>query len=143
VDRYRIPVIIHAPRIIPPRRCDALCSQIDLAPTLLGLMNFSYNSRFFGVDVLASPPNRALVGTDQAFGLYKEGILTTIRPVKKVTAFRVLPDQTQKIIEPRGDLLLEAISYFQSAAYLIGSGALSPCDTRIPTTTPAATAPAP
>ena len=40
-----IPLIIYNPGLVGHRRIDALCSQIDVAPTLLGLMNWSYKSR--------------------------------------------------------------------------------------------------
>ena len=51
-NRYHIPCIIWAPGFIQPQRIDAPVSQIDYAPTLLGLLNASYTSRFYGVDRL-------------------------------------------------------------------------------------------
>ena len=47
-----IPVFVYAPKHVTPRRIDRLMSQIDVAPTLLGLLNFGYYSKFFGRDVL-------------------------------------------------------------------------------------------
>jgi phosphoglycerol transferase MdoB-like AlkP superfamily enzyme len=47
VNRYHIPCFIYAPNLIKPRIEQKLTSQIDLAPTILGLLNFSYASRFF------------------------------------------------------------------------------------------------
>ena len=51
-ENYHIPLIFHAPAHIQPGRVDTLASQIDVAPTLLGLLDFSYRSRFFGHDIL-------------------------------------------------------------------------------------------
>ena len=46
---------------------------MDLAPTLLGLLNWTYLSRFFGRDVRQIDPKdgRALVGTYQKLGFLK------------------------------------------------------------------------
>ena len=38
--------------LVEPARVDALASQIDVAPTLLGLLDLRYVSEFFGRDVL-------------------------------------------------------------------------------------------
>ena len=52
---YAIPFLVYSPRHVPPRRVETLASQIDVAPTVLGLLNLSYDSVFFGKDVLADP----------------------------------------------------------------------------------------
>jgi phosphoglycerol transferase MdoB-like AlkP superfamily enzyme len=51
---YRIPFIVHAPRHFAPRIVDAVVSQLDVAPTVLGLLKLSHESGFFGRDVLAA-----------------------------------------------------------------------------------------
>lgn len=43
--------MIYAPGLIPAGVNDRLVSQIDLAPTLLGLLGVSYTSRFLGQDI--------------------------------------------------------------------------------------------
>ena len=45
VNRYHIPCIIYAPQLIKPAIEKRLVSQIDLAPTILGLMNLNYTSQ--------------------------------------------------------------------------------------------------
>ncbi len=49
---YEIPFMVYSPRHITPRRFDGLTSQLDVAPTVLGLLNISYDSLFFGKDTL-------------------------------------------------------------------------------------------
>ena len=53
VEKYHIPLFIYSPGHIPSGEIDRLSSQIDLAPTLLSLLNFSYDSFFFGTDILS------------------------------------------------------------------------------------------
>lgn len=84
--RYHIPLILYAPEHIAPQRIDTLASQIDLAPTLLGLLNFRYASRFFGADLTRLPPERgrALIGNYQYLGLLQEDHLTYLKPRAEV-----------------------------------------------------------
>jgi phosphoglycerol transferase MdoB-like AlkP superfamily enzyme len=49
---YEIPFMVYSPKHIAPRRFDGLTSQLDVAPTVLGLLNISYDSVFFGKDTL-------------------------------------------------------------------------------------------
>jgi phosphoglycerol transferase MdoB-like AlkP superfamily enzyme len=56
VSTYEIPMVIHAPAYIRPQRIDTLASQIDVAPTILGLLHLSYESRLPGRDILRMKP---------------------------------------------------------------------------------------
>lgn len=108
-------------------------SQIDIMPTLFGLLNFNYQSKFFGQDVLKSDYKpRALIATYQNLGLIKDDVLTIISPKQQVKQFQltVLPNPKvesdfqlfydQKPIEnERKDLINETISYYQTASELL------------------------
>lgn len=48
LEGHHIPFIIYAPKLVKARRIDMPVSQIDVLPTLLGLLNFDYDSRFYG-----------------------------------------------------------------------------------------------
>lgn len=56
VPTYEIPMVIHAPAYIEPQRIDTLASQVDVAPTILGLLRLSYESRLPGRDILRMRP---------------------------------------------------------------------------------------
>ena len=61
LDSYAIPFLVYAPAHFRPRTIATLTSQIDVAPTVLGLLRISHESAFFGRDVLASTPSRHAV----------------------------------------------------------------------------------
>jgi phosphoglycerol transferase MdoB-like AlkP superfamily enzyme len=63
--RYRIPAVGVRAGHVAPGTFDGLMGQIDIAPTLLGLLGMDYDSRFYGVDVFERAPDRAFVGTYQ------------------------------------------------------------------------------
>ena len=120
VQNYHIPLIIYAPGgQIERGRVNTLMSQIDYAPTLLGLLNWSYASRFYGWDVLkAGGDRRALIGNYQKLGFYESGLLTVLRPLRGVSQYAYDYDtHSLSEISENTHLIREAISYYQTAAY--------------------------
>ncbi len=89
LDKYHIPLLFYAPGRIPARSLDIVCSQIDVAPTIFGLLGWSYESQFFGYDLLNLPADwgRAPLGTFQTLGLLvaETGNLTLLDPVRKLS----------------------------------------------------------
>ena len=124
VARYHIPLIVYAPAHFAPRKIDRLASQIDVGPTLLGMLNFDYATRFLGHDVLHTPPeeDRAFISNYQSLGYLKRGILTVLRPKQQVAAFRVDAERNSTPIPVDESLLQEAVAYYQGAAELYKSG---------------------
>lgn len=124
--RYRIPLLVYAPRHVTPGRVDHLMSQIDVAPTLLGLLNFSYDSRFFGRDVLASQQanaGRALLGNYQKLGYLKDGELAVLAPHRLTEAYRLGDDGAQELVQTTDRHLVEdAIAYYEGASLLYQRG---------------------
>lgn len=124
VDRYLIPVFFYAPKHIAPQRVDRLMSQIDIPPTLLGLLGIEYEGKFFGRDMLHAPPagDRAFVANYQTLGYLKHGRMVVLRPRVAPEVFRLnergLPEQP--VADP--DLAREAVALYQTAAYLFRSG---------------------
>ncbi len=119
VENYAIPLFIYAPSIIKPRIINTLSSQIDYAPTLLALMNWSYDSVFYGKNILAMKEDegRALLGTYQSLGLYRNQHLTVLKPVKQAEAYTYnektgAQTRTAMIMDDE----MDAISLYQTAA---------------------------
>ena len=119
VQNYHIPLIIYAPGgQIAPGRVPQLMSQVDFAPTLLGLLNWSYASRFFGWDVRkALGEHRALMGNYQSVGLYEAGMLSVVMPVRRSVEYNY--DEKTFILRERPALYTDkTIAYYQTASYL-------------------------
>jgi phosphoglycerol transferase MdoB-like AlkP superfamily enzyme len=124
--RYRIPLWIYAPAQIPPGRVDRRLSQIDIPPTVLGLLGMSYTSRFYGQDLFALEPGRerAFIGNYQKLGYLKGDRLVQLGP--KRTAEEVRPaftnDEEQPPIALEPQLVDEAVRYYQTASYRFTHG---------------------
>ncbi|GAB1595013.1 LTA synthase family protein [Lysobacter sp. PAGU 2638] len=127
VFRYHIPMWIYAPGRIAPGRFDGLTSQIDIAPTLLGLLGFDYQSRFVGVDVFQQAPDRALIGTYELLGLLKRDRLVQLSPHRRAVTLAPAmdDDRLQPVVADNPDTTFEAISYYQTAAHDFEHGAMA------------------
>lgn len=121
VDGYHIPMIIWSPGHIAPQQVTRLTSQMDVAPTLLGLLNFNYTSQFLGQDVFATPtgPERAFLATYQGLGYLQQGHLSVLNP-KKSPVTSVVEEQAPAIDETQQQQ--DAIAWYEVASQLFTTG---------------------
>jgi phosphoglycerol transferase MdoB-like AlkP superfamily enzyme len=120
--RYKIPLIIYGPHIIEPAVISKLSSQIDLIPTIFSIMNWSYDSQFYGEDILDENfSERAFIGTYQKLGFIRNDVLVVLEPDKIIHEYTIvhqgLYDVEYKEIDPIGRDRLDAITYYQSASF--------------------------
>ncbi|URX63883.1 LTA synthase family protein [Luteibacter anthropi] len=126
IDRYHIPLYIYSPKHVQPGVIDRVISQIDVPPTVLGMLGFSYDSHFYGYDLFRLEPGRerAFVSTYQELGYLHDGRLTSLvprMPVKEMVPQFTTGDATPvEHPDPRDGK--DAITYYQTAAYLFTHG---------------------
>jgi len=118
---YEIPLMIYAPKHLQPRRVDTMMTQIDVAPTVLGLLGLPYEAPFFGQDVLHAPESSriALFSHDHDVAIYRAGRLAVMGMDGKVRDY--LYDRAHESFTPvASDPELDAlgIAYFQTASEL-------------------------
>ncbi|MDR2844101.1 MAG: LTA synthase family protein [Candidatus Symbiothrix sp.] len=90
LDKYHIPAMIYAPGYIQPQQENTLVSQIDILPTVFGLLHFSYDSYFYGQDIFSENyRSRALSATYQNLGYWEGDVFTVLSPVRRVEQYRV------------------------------------------------------
>ncbi len=121
--RYRIPLIVYAPKLIAPQRVSRLASQIDTMPTLFSLMGWKYRSKFYGSDILAQDYKpRAFIGNYQRLGLVRDGKLSILEPDKSIHGYTIeqnsLRDTKYRDANVSGEEELDTVTYYQSASYL-------------------------
>ncbi len=122
VNRYHIPAIVYAPKMIQPKRIDTLASQIDLVPTLLAMLGLQADDHYVGRDILSMKPEdgRALLSTYQNLGYLKGDVMTVLLPKRKIESFKISPNgQDAQLIPTDPKLAEEAIAYFQGASLLM------------------------
>lgn len=126
LDRYHIPLLILAPSHFAPRTIATVASQIDVAPTLLGLLNFDYRSKFFGRDIIADGgrDQHVFLANYQTVGFMDSRNMIELRPQREVRITD--PTSGSRIASSPGteSEVDEAISFYQYAALAFNSGAL-------------------
>jgi phosphoglycerol transferase MdoB-like AlkP superfamily enzyme len=118
IENYHIPCIVYAPAHVQPRQVDTIASQIDVPPTLLGLLNVSYKSRFFGHDILreGQKHQRAFMANYQTVGYYQNGRMVELKPNARFRVVDALNGRALPMDDLNRSLLDEAISYYQLAS---------------------------
>jgi len=120
ITNYQIPLFIYAPKLIEPRENAQLASQIDLAPTLLGLLNLDYQSTFFGRNLLADNPlpPRVVVGNYQHLGLFDGKDLAILSPRQGLRRHDdALTESRESRVGSDDPMVSRAITYYQTASY--------------------------
>ena len=116
---YRIPLLILAPGHLRPEVVKTRIGQIDIAPTVMGILGLSYTSPFYGQDVLHWPAGKErpiLVNHDHDVGLLLGSKLAVLGLHKAATVFDY--DAVSHEIHKTADdpqLVDLATAYFQTA----------------------------
>lgn len=126
VKNFHIPMIIYAPGgQIAPGHVKTLASQIDYAPTLFGLLNWTYLSRFFGHDVLkvGGTEAHAFVGNYQKLGHLEQNVFTILKPIREQASYRHDPETGSLTALPEKLAgIEETVSYYQTASDVYREG---------------------
>jgi phosphoglycerol transferase MdoB-like AlkP superfamily enzyme len=124
LERYHIPLWIYAPGLVAPGEYPGLASQVDIAPTLLGMLHMDYASSAFGKDLLQDDhPERALLGNYQNLGYLHNGLLTVLEPRKRIEVLdygNAGAEPTEGV--PDDALTTRTESYYQGAAWIYEHG---------------------
>ncbi len=130
VTKYRIPGMIYNPGLVGTKMVTALSSQIDVMPTVFGMLNWNYTTLSFGHDYLspsaASLPQRSFVSNYQKIAMITPDSMTILKPNKKHSSYHC--DLATGALTPidnnekAASLLHDTTLYYQSASWLFGSG---------------------
>jgi phosphoglycerol transferase MdoB-like AlkP superfamily enzyme len=126
ISKYHIPCIILN---LPERGKQVvgkMCSQIDLYPTLFGLLGWNYESDLYGQDVLDPEfQQRAVLGTYQKLAYLKCDSLVILGPQQSVETYLYSrTDGTQKANKLSRKVIDQAKANYQTAYDLYKNGGL-------------------
>lgn len=120
VANYHIPAfIVNFPKA-QNQKVSKQCSQIDIFPTLFSLFHWSYESDFFGQDVLDDHfAARAFSGTYRKLAMLKENKVMILSDQRKQNYYRWnKADNSLKPLPMDQNFLDETIAWYQTADYL-------------------------
>ncbi len=123
IRSYKIPMLVLGPAVVEgPRRIGTLGCQLDVAPTILGMIGRPYDSTFFGHDLLKpeASKSRVLLNHNRSIGIFRDEHLVVLG-LNRTTEYFSVPkggDQLEKV--PVADALgreleEEATAFYQVA----------------------------
>ena len=118
LNSYEIPLLIIAPGRLKPRQINVPISQMDIAPTVLGLLGLPYTAPFFGQNVLAEGkgPGVLLFNHNHDVAMYRDGKLVVLGLQKAVNSYKyALGENTFEKAADDAQLSDLATAYFQTA----------------------------
>lgn len=119
IERYRIPLLVMAPGKIAPQVANVRISQIDLMPTVIGMLGLSYSGPFYGVDVLdpRTPADRSvLVSHNHNVAIFNGSELSVLGLQKEQATYSYDSTTNAQVkIDPNPEELKVATAYFQTA----------------------------
>lgn len=131
VTKYHIPAMIYNPTLVPAQTLSKLSSQIDVMPTVFGLMHWNYQTLGFGHDLLAlsasQQPGRAFVSNYQKIALLRDDRIAILKPNRQASSYACNPktgDFTPLDPAASATLVHDANLYYQSASWLFDTGKL-------------------
>jgi phosphoglycerol transferase MdoB-like AlkP superfamily enzyme len=128
VRKYEIPLFVWSPGNIAPRKFDTMMSQIDVAPTVLGLLGVDYLTRFVGNDALAPTYRaRAFISNYQKVAMLRpDGLLTVLKPVRQAVQYQadLSTGALTPVTTPDAAAVEETIIHYQGADELFNHGGL-------------------
>ena len=133
VTKYHIPGMIYNPALVGKQKITHLASQIDIMPTVFGLLNWHHETLGYGHDYLApsaaSLAQRSFVSNYQKIAMITPATMTILKPNRQHSSYSLdLPtgDITPMPHEKESSSLLlqETQAYYQSASWLFNSGKL-------------------
>ncbi|MFT3827633.1 MAG: sulfatase-like hydrolase/transferase [Chitinophagaceae bacterium] len=126
IAKYHIPCMIYNVKNSTATTIDTQCSQIDLFPTLFGILNWKYEANWYGKDVLQPGYQpRALIATYQKLGYLQRDQLVILGPQQQTeTYYWNKSKNEQQATKPDDNLVQKAIAYYQTAYYLYKNGGM-------------------
>jgi phosphoglycerol transferase MdoB-like AlkP superfamily enzyme len=122
---HHIPLLIYSPdtSFIKPQKINNYGTQMDVLPTVAGLLNFTYTNNTFGIDLLSEKRKYGVLSSDDKFGCLDDEFYYIYRKSGKETLHRyndknpddVIKDYPEKALEMKNHV----ISIMQSTKWMI------------------------
>ncbi len=120
-----IPLIMYAPKITHPQTFSGVGGQIDVFPTVMGVLELPYSNNTLGVDLLASPRSCMYFSADDKYGVVNDSLFLVVPNVGNENLYRYKAREKENYIEKYKAIVeqmkLYAKANMQAAQYIINS----------------------
>jgi phosphoglycerol transferase MdoB-like AlkP superfamily enzyme len=121
INKFHIPALLIGPNVPKNEKYDKLCSQIDIAPTLLNFIGMDLNHPMPGRNLMqldANVPGRAIMQfhENNAFRVGSQVII--MQPNKEPLQFEMKSDTDLKPTKLNSEMAKDALAHITTASYL-------------------------
>lgn len=132
LERFKVPLLLYAPGILPPARKSVVGSQIDVLPTIMGLLQLDHLHASFGRDLLTLEDHQgfAILANNQQTGIINDtyyliehlGVTTSFYEYRQPFSSRQDLFGADPAVQPVAEKMQTTLrSYLQTALYLLKS----------------------
>ncbi len=115
-----VPALFYSPKHLSPKRVTYIANQMDIAPTILGILNMDYKASFWGKDLLknSNTKNYAVIVRNSNFGYLQDGYYLTGKFGNKNSNLYTLWENEEINNRPKlKEKLLEKVHAIEQGAY--------------------------
>lgn len=114
LDYFHSPLIIYAPQIIQPTTFECIGGQIDIFPTLMGILELPFINNTLGIDLLTSERPFIFINDDDKIGVLDQEYLLIMNDNKETALYHYRDSDTKNYIEVFPAKAIEMESYAKS-----------------------------
>jgi phosphoglycerol transferase MdoB-like AlkP superfamily enzyme len=124
---FHVPFLIYAPKLLPGKRNHAVCSQIDVLPTIAGICKIPYTNTTLGRNILAVPensqfafisdPDNSQTGIIKGDYYFRKNLRNGNEELVSITGNENIPDDSYK--KATSELRLLTESMYEASKYLL------------------------
>lgn len=114
-DYNHTPLIFYAPEIIKDHKSIySMAGQIDIFPTLMGLLNLSYENNTLGIDLLNESRPYIFISADDKYGVLDDEWFLVVRSDKSKSLYKYRDRNTYNFADEKIDIVERMNVYAQS-----------------------------
>jgi phosphoglycerol transferase MdoB-like AlkP superfamily enzyme len=115
IDYNHTPLIFYAPEIIKePKSLYSMAGQIDIFPTVMGLLNLSYENNTLGIDLLNESRPYIFITADDKYGVLDDEWFLVVRSDKSKSLYKYRDRNSYNFADEKKDVVERMNVYAQS-----------------------------
>lgn len=124
IDYNHAPLLFYAPNILKePQTFSKMSGQIDISPTIMGLLKLPYQNNSLGIDLFRENRPYIFFGADDKYGVMDQEWFLIVRSDKTKMLYKYKEKDTHNYAQEKGEIVAKmneyAMSNLQTAQYVI------------------------
>ncbi len=111
LDYFHTPLIFYGPGILKPRTFDCIGGQIDVFPTIMGILNQKYINNTLGINLLSETRPYIFINFDNMLGVIDQEYLLILKPDNENALYSYRNNDRKNYLSEKQQLVLDMEEY--------------------------------